>query len=315
MSAERYVNTLKPGDLFRDWLIDIAGDNVHDKHCRVKVYKVPASHTVCRYEFAKERYSVFAKFYGEPRGGNVKYNAGKAMDNEFKKLKLAQRFINIPRPLAKREKFNCVLVTECISGKTLSKYINSEEKLYDKLTILARSLKGLHDGTRSSYKKDKEFANFHKVLNQVGLNMPLKERYDSLLGNWWYNERSNWPYGSMIHNDANPANYLFYRDKVFALDFESSWYHAHPVHDLGIVAAELKKYFGWNKHDPRRAEPYIGHFLWQYSKSEDEFYRVTRALPFFMSLGLLRMARWHVNRDQRHYLLSEAEACLRSGLS
>jgi thiamine kinase-like enzyme len=80
----------------------------------------------------------------------------------------------------------------------------------------------------------------------------------------------------MIHNDANPANYLFSRGKVFALDFESSWNHAHPVHDLGIVSAEPKKYSGWNKHDPRRAEPYIGRFLWQYSRSQAEFSRVTQ---------------------------------------
>ena len=315
MVSEIYVNTLKPGDVFRDWLIDVVGDKVHNKRCRVRVYRVPASHTVCKYEFVNEGYGVFAKFYAEPRGGNRKYNAGKAMDNEFKKLKLAEQFINIPKPLARKERFNCVLVTEYVRGRPLSKYINNEEGLYDRLTAVAQSLRRLHDGTRSSYKKDKEFANFQKVLNQVRLNRSTKEKYDGLLGNWRHVELSDWPYGSMIHNDANPANYLFSHGKVFALDFESSWNHAHPVHDLGIVAAELKKYFGWNKHDSRRAEPYIGHFLWQYSRSEAEFFRVTKALPFFMSLGLLRMARWGGSNDQRHYLLKEAEACLRSGLS
>ena len=38
-------------------------------------------------------------------------------------------------------------------------------------------------------------------------------------------------------------NYVFQQNRVYALDFESSWDHAILVHDLGIVAAELKHYF------------------------------------------------------------------------
>ena len=61
-----------------------------------------------------------------------------------------------------------------------SKYITNEEGLYDRLTAVAQFLRRLHDGTRSSYKKDKEFANFQKVLNQVRLNKYAKEKYDRL---------------------------------------------------------------------------------------------------------------------------------------
>ena len=75
------------------------------------------------------------------------------------------------------------------------------------------------------------------------------------------------------------------------LDFESSMEHANFMHDLGIIAAELKNHFAIYRGDARKAEPYIGHFLWQYSRNEPEFHAITRALPFFISLGLLRMAR------------------------
>ena len=315
MSGEEFINVLKPGDVFRDWLIDVVGDKVRDKRCKVLVYRYFASHTVCRYEFKGEHYGVFAKFYNEPRGGNRRYDTGRAMDNEFEKLKRIEKLIDIPRPLAKKERFNCALVTEDVQGKPLYRYIHNENGLFDKLTSLAHTLRTLHDGTRSSYKKEREFGNFHKILGQIRLNKSVKERFDRHLGDWWYNERSDWSNGCFIHNDANPANYLFRHGKIFALDFESSQDHAHPVHDLGIVTSELKKYFGWNEQNPAKAEPYIGHFLWHYSRGEKDFNRVTRALPFFMSLGLLRMARWGGSDEQRSYLLREAEACLSSGLN
>ena len=116
----------------------------------------------------------------------------------------------------------------------------------------------------------------------------------------------------MIHNDAHPANYIFKHNRVYALDFESAWEQANPVHDLWVVAAEMKKFFGWNEKGVERAEPYIGHFLWHYSHSENEFHEITQALPFFMSMGLLRMARWKGESHERNYVLREAKACLKA---
>jgi hypothetical protein len=116
----------------------------------------------------------------------------------------------------------------------------------------------------------------------------------------------------MIHSDPNPVNYVFDHDRVYVLDLESSWAHANFIHDLGIVAAELKHYFAMHKGNDQRAEPYIGHFIWHYSKSQEEFYRITRALPFFMSLGLLRMARLGIGPEDSTYIFREAWACLKS---
>ena len=310
--SEYYIDTLMPGDCFRDWLVDLVGDKVENDRCKVRVYKIPASHTVCRYEFDGQDYGVFAKFYAEPTGGNRNYNAGRAMDNEFRKLKIIGDLIDIPRPLAKKKSFNCALVTERVRGKPLSRYIHSQDGLFDKLTLVADSMRRLHDGTRSDYRQDREFARFHRVLDQLRLGQHDREKFNRLLGKWWYSRLLDQPFGCIIHNDANPANYLFNHDKVYALDFESSWNHASRVHDLGVVAAELKKYFGWNKRSPDRAEPYIGHFLWRYSRGMDEFRCITGALPFFMAMGLLRMARWGSDREQRRYIMREAEACLKS---
>jgi aminoglycoside phosphotransferase (APT) family kinase protein len=287
-------------------------DRLENDRCKVRVFKIPASHTVCRYEFKGEDFSVVSKFYAEPTGSNRNYNAKRAMDREFKKLRTAEKIINISRPLAKSKKFNCALVTEYINGKSLNSYIKSEKGLYDRLSGVAELLRRLHDNTATEYSKDKEFARFHNVLNQLGLNGHDREKYDRLLGNWWYSSRLDRSRGCMIHNDAHPANYIFKHGRVYALDFESAWEQAHPAHDLGVMAAELKKFFGSNERGAERAEPYIGHLLWHYSHNENEFHELAQALPFFMSLGLFRMVRWKGESQEREYILREAKANLRA---
>ncbi len=203
-------------------------------------------------------------------------------------------------------------MTEYVAGRSLYKHMKMEKDLYDKLTLVAHTLRRLHDHTRSYYRKQDEFAHVHKVLDQLELNRSARESYNHLMGNWWYGPLLDWPYGCRIHNDANPMNYVFEGDKVYLMDLESSWEHANPVHDLGIVAAELKHYFALHKGDDRRAELYIGHFLWHYSSSMEEFRRITQALPFFMALGLLRMGRLGIDPDNSAYIHNEATACLRA---
>jgi tRNA A-37 threonylcarbamoyl transferase component Bud32 len=313
MLSEKHVSTLMQGDVFRDWLVFALGDRIGNKRCIVRVFKIgPASHIVCRYEFVGEDYSVVAKFYAQPTGWMRNYNPAKAMEREFRTIKKVAQIIDVPRPIAVRKDFACVLITEFIRGKLLYKYMKTEDGLYDRLTAIANMLRKLHDGTKTSYYKHDEFSRFHKVLDQLRLDRNTRSMYDLLLGKWWYSNMLDQPYGCRIHNDANPVNYIFQGDRVYAIDFESSWDHASFVHDLGIVAAELKHYFALHRNNGERAEPYIGHFLWHYSRSEDEFRRITRALPFFMALGYLRMARLGIDADGNNFVFREATACLRA---
>ena len=312
MTAQEFVGTLKPGDVFRDWMVHKFKDSIDNERCKVHVYRISASHTVCRYKFEGEGFSVVSKFYAEPRGGKRRYNARRAMDREFNNLRKVDRIIDVSRPLAKSKIFNCALVTEYVQGRSLDKYIYTEDGLYESLTFVAHLLRRLHDNTKTPYRKDKEFAHFHKVLDQMGLHGRDRDKYNYLLGDWWYSSRLNRSSGCMIHNDAHPGNYIFKHGRVYAIDFESSWEHAHPVHDLGVVAAELKKAFGWNKKSAERADAYIGHFLWHYSHNENEFYEIAQALPFFVSLGLLRMTRWKGDSPEKDFVLREAKACLKA---
>ena len=70
MAREKYVDTLGPGNAFREWLLQVLGERIGDRSGKVNVYKImPASHTVCRYEFPASGFSVVAKFYGEHLSG------------------------------------------------------------------------------------------------------------------------------------------------------------------------------------------------------------------------------------------------------
>jgi len=163
-----------------------------------------------------EDFGVVSKFYAEPTGGNRSYNAMHAMDREFEKLQKVKGIIDISQPLAKNKKFNCALVTEYVKGKPLNSYIKSEDGLFDRLTAVAELLRRLHDNTATEYRKDREFARFHKVLDQMGLYGHAREEYNHLLGDWWYSSRLDRSRGCMIHNDAHPANYIFKHNRVYA---------------------------------------------------------------------------------------------------
>jgi len=117
----------------------------------------------------------------------------------------------------------------------------------------------------------------------------------------------------MIHSDPNPVNYVFDHDKVYVLDFESSWEHANFVHDLGIVAAELKHYFAMHKGNDQRAETVSSAiFSGTIAKAGMSSERISEVLPFFISLGLLRMARLNIGPDDSSYIFREAVNCLRA---
>lgn len=308
-----YVNTLSPGDLFRDWLVEkIVGCRIWNKKCLVDVFKKDiSSHTVCKYQFEGEHFSVVAKFFSEPIGQLKDYNPYKGMMNEYSNLERAASIINVAKPLAVNEKFNCVLVTEYIPGKSLDWYVKHEEKIFERLAAVAHMLRRLHDNTKSSYNKENEFGNFHEDLDRLKLDTDIRESFNKLLGEWWYISWLDRDHGCMIHRDTNLSNYVFCKGEPYALDFESSWFHAHPVRDLGILTAELKGKFKLDKGGDWKAEPYIENFLWEYSKDETDFTNITRVLPFFMSIGLLRSARVHQG-SHRDYLIREAHECLKA---
>jgi aminoglycoside phosphotransferase (APT) family kinase protein len=302
---KRKVGYLERGDTFRDWLASVLADNVGDDD-RVRVYRLaPASHVVCRYEFAGIGTSVIGKFFGAPTGAKTDYDAGKALENEFRRLRHVAGRIRVPRVFAAENRFRSVLVTEYVPGTTLQEILATGVSPYEPLTGVAHLLRRLHDGTRTSWHRERDFAYLHAMLDQNRLPAPQRKQFDRLIEAWRHNPRLCRDTGCTVHGDATPGNYLF-DGGICAIDFEGCRDHAHPVRDLGILAAEMKASPG-NSH---RAEDWIGHLLWHYSSSEEEFRYNTAVLPLFMALGYLRIARLPWRAAERDWLLSEAEACL-----
>ena len=307
------MDTLYPGNCFRDWLVQTLGERIRNRECAVDVFKYePSSHTVCRYKFRGERYSVVVKFFAEPCGKVRRYDPCGAMDNEYNRLKRVKPFINIAMPLARHRDFNCALVTEYVHGKSLFHYMETENYLYDRLTDLAHMLRRLHDSTSGYYDRKREFENFHCVLDQLRLGHTTRKIFNKLLGKWWYSPLLDRYCGCIVHRDATPSNYIFRKGVPYAIDFESSWENANAVRDLGILCSEMKNYFELNKGSGANAEPYIGHFLWHYSKDPYDFHYVTKVLHFFMSLGHMRTARLYRHYPHYDYLIKEAIECLKA---
>lgn len=310
MSGEYYINTINGGHKFRDWLVEVLDGRIKDKNCRVNVYKInSSSHTVCRYEFVGEGLSVMAKFLAEPKGETKEYNPCDVMINEYNNLKKVDKIIKTSKPIAVNKKFNCALVTEYISGTSLMWYMNHENHLNKRLSAVAGLLRNLHDNTKTDfYDKENEFNDFHWNLDFLNLDYHTRNKLNKLLGEWWYSTLVDEKHSCFIHRDVTPLNYIFQDNKVYAIDFESSGYR-NRVHDLGVMCAELKNHFALKGSD-YKAEPYIRHFLWNYSRDEKEFHSITATLPFYMAYGWLRIARLRWHSGYYDYLLKEAKACL-----
>lgn len=120
----------------------------------------------------------------------------------------------------------------------------------------------------------------------------------------------------LVHGDATPTNLLFGDDLgVIAIDLERMKM-ADRIFDIGRVAGEIKHFFMQYAGDKWLAEPFIGHFLWEYAchfpDRSRAFRSIVRRLPFYMGMTFLRIARnpW-IPAVYRRQLLDEARATLR----
>lgn len=237
---------------------------------------------------------------------------------------------HVVAPLGKNKKLSALLVTEKAPGKVLDYYIvkaiyeHKSQQLFDKLGSLALFFVKLHRNSESRRQVSPVLAKSYlgKLLDSLSKwpSSPL-ERYDieDYAARWWDKDGifTN-DTEVIVHGDATTTNFLFNHNEVTGIDLEKmKW--ADRCWDLGFLAAELKHHFMWRMGDKWAAEPYIGHFLWQYAvnyKDSQFFYNITRKIPLYMALGLLRIARnsW-LDEAHRKNLISEAKQCLEYGLS
>jgi hypothetical protein len=231
-------------------------------------------------------------------------------------------------PLGKNKDLSALLVTEMAPGKIFDYYITravyegQSRPLFEKLSCLAWFFVKLHRSSETDKQVSPALAQRYlgKLVHSLSKGpLPSSQRHDieKYAARWWdkndvFNDRE-----VIVHGDATPTNFFFNHHEVVGIDLEKMK-HADRCWDLGFIVAELKHHFMWRTGDGWAAEPYIGHFLWNYAVhygDEQFFYTITRKIPLYMSLGLLRIARntW-LDEPYRRRLIQEAKKCLKYGL-
>jgi aminoglycoside phosphotransferase (APT) family kinase protein len=298
-----------------------------------RVFRLNASNDVYMYEDRDTGTRVIGKFFLSSKKQDA-VKAASRLTREFDNLcKMRDSGLtgyphDVVRPLGRNHAMNALLVTECCEGELLSEVIleairsGDHDKLYHKLTALAYFLSSFHNRTAIG-----EGVEFHQVCDyEDRLINKLREiraigRGEAGELQWlrdqWRNQPRMWEDQKvLVHGDATPENFMFGVGlKVITFDLERTQY-ADRVFDTGRIAGELKHFFMRATGNKDAAEPFIGHFLWEYAchfpNRDSAFQSITGRTPFYMGITLLRIARnsW-IDAEHRHRLISEAKECLR----
>lgn len=273
--------------------------------------------------------------------GSISLEEGwKNAEREFLNLGLLrERFgmsddsCQVVAPLGKNRELRAMVIMEWAPGHSLDYHIAAAvreqrfEGLFDRLGHLARFFSRLHANSQSDRPASVEAAGryLEGLLDSLrrgplgDFQRDAIERYSS---RWWDGPGALAGDSEvLVHGDATPTNFLFHHGTVRGIDLERMGW-GDRCWDLGFLAAELKHHFMWRSGNGPAAEPFIGHFLWQYwldhsrGGGAQTFRDITGRLPLYMTLGLMRIARndW-LDLAHRQNLMREAKRCLKYGLS
>ncbi len=329
-----YLGRLPQSDPMHNYLQhniqpQISGDSGDSTY---RVFGLNGSNDVYMYEDRNTGSKVIGKFFLSAR----KRNADKAatrLTREFDNLCMMRNYgmtghHHVVRPLGRHYAMNALLVTEYSDGQLLSEVITDairngdHGKLYYKLTALAYFLSSFHNRTANG-----EGVAFHEDCDYMdSLIDKLREQWATggdeaqelyWLRDQWRNQPRMWQDQQvMVHGDATPENFMFGNGlEVIAFDLERAK-RADRMFDTGRIAGELKHFFMRATGDRNAADPFIGHFLWEYAchfpDRENAFRAITGRAPFYIGITLLRIARnsW-IDAAYRRRLIDEAKECLR----
>jgi aminoglycoside phosphotransferase (APT) family kinase protein len=307
--------------------------NASSGRVQYRVFRLNGSNDVYLYE---DRYSgtkVVGKFFLSSRKRDVD-GAARRLSTEFDNLCVMRDYgltgypHHVVRPLGRNYGLNALLVTEHCEGELLSDVIQAViqnkdyGRLYYKLTALAYFLSTLHNRTAIGVGVDfhqdcgymDRLINKLREINAIGWD-ESHELY--WLRDQWCHQPRMWEDQQVhVHGDATPENFMFGGGlSVVAFDLERTK-RADRVFDTGRIAGELKHFFLRATGNKYAADPFIGHFLWEYAchfpDRESAFRSITGRTPFYMGITLLRISRntW-VEPEYQRRLINEAKECLR----
>ena len=332
----RYLGHLPPGDPLDGYLrFDIAPKlGVQGTPAGFRVFQFLFSRDVYVYEELGGAFRVVGKFF--PPGRRLAQGLTRPpTETEFHNLTYLHRLglstvpFRITRPLGYNSWLHHLLIVEHLDGQPLGEVIDEairqdrRHRLFRKLSALAEFLALLHNRTAGDWTVD--FAGpfeytgrlIESLVQKRGMARSEAEEFYRLREDWrgrpcmWEDRRV------VVHGDATPPNFKVGPGReVMIFDLERmTW--ADRVFDLGRMAGELKHFFMRATGDRWAAEPFIGHFLWEYCSQfpdrQEAFRSVTRRIPFYLGITLLRISRnsW-VDWAYRRMLLEEAKDNLRA---
>jgi aminoglycoside phosphotransferase (APT) family kinase protein len=334
--AGKYVGHLPQDDRLYGFLSHIISDRlgVRERRPSYRVFRLSGSNEVYAYEERASQARMICKFYGPHEGWDMDRAAWTA-SREYESLKTLRGydFVGSPhhviRPLGVDRDINCVLAVEYYSGEQFSHaiarslYHQDDAHLFWRLKALAYFLATLHNRTANGAS-----VNFESDRRYLG-TVVERLRRDHRIGQWdvdeltwlgdlWCERPRMWEDQQVwLHGDATPANFLFGNGlDVGAIDLERMK-RGDRMFDVGRVAGELQHAFMSATGDRHRAEPFIGHFLWEYSchfpDRRRAFASITARLPYYMGINLLRIAHnGYIGRSYGGRLVAQAKKLLRA---
>jgi hypothetical protein len=332
----RYVGYVGGDDPLHGFLSGIIRDlmGVREDRPAFRAFRLSGSNVVYAYEEKTSGVKIICKFYG-PRFGPDLDKAAWMARQEYEGLETLRRYnlIGSPhhviRPLGFNRDINGVLALEYYAGEEFSHAIarathhRDEAHLYWRLKALAYFLATQHDRTANGAEVDfgADCRYFDTVAGRLRKNHRIGANdADELsrLRDRWRDRPQMWQDQQVwLHGDATPANFLFGDGMdVAAIDLERMK-RGDRMFDVGRVAGELQHAFMRDTGDRHRAEPFIAHFLWEYSghfpDREGTFESVTARVPYYMALNLLRIARNdYIDRDYGGRLVTQAKRLLQA---
>lgn len=331
----KYVGHLSQNDPLYGYLRDeiITELGFSPKNPSFRVFQSSCSRDVYLYDEQSSGVKVVGKFH--PPRRNTDHAPPRTGETEYNNLVFLRSlgFDSLPhyivKPLGFNREIGSVLVVEHLDCNPLSSVINDaihlgrQNRLYRKLSALAHFLASLHNRTAGDLPVDFNFSYNYagRLINSLITRRGIGPEHSVELYSLreaWRSCRCVWEDRSvLVHGDVTPSNLLFGSgDNVMAIDLERMQW-ADRAFDLGRLCGELKHFFFNGAGDPNASEPFIGHFLWEYclrfADRMSAFRAITKRIPFYMGITLLRIARngW-VQHHYRQRLLFQAREILRA---
>ena len=331
----RYLGYVQRHDSLFDFLSKMITDRlgIRESNPAFRVFRLSGSNEVYAYEEKRTGARMICKFYGR-RFGWDRDKAASTAYQEYQSLETLRGYDlvgsphHVIRPLGFNQDINCVIALEYYDGEQFSHAIGrsirdrDDPHLFRRLTSLAYFLATQHNRTANgtSIDFDNDCQYFDTVVGRL--------RKCRRLGSWDVDEffwlRDRWrersqdvggPAG-LATRRRHSGKFLFGSGlNVGAIDLERMK-RGDRVFDVGRVAGELQHAFMLATGDPRRAERFISHFLWEYSchfpDRQRAFKSITARTPYYMGLNLLRIARNdYISDDYSGRLVEQAKVLLR----